>query len=214
LTPATARAGRIIMTVIGKELYDSGSTYTEFRDRILGTEGIMNDLLTASEAHLASQTLNVDTFKALDKPVRVLVLSEDWCGDCTDNLPVLNRIAQDTGKLDFRIVSRDENLDIQNQYLKYGKFQSVPTMLFLDDDGTVFGHFIERPESVTELRAAKRQAIYDAHPEFGTPGNYQELSDEARAALQEALKGIRDETREFANSEVVRELSEIAASRP
>jgi thioredoxin-like negative regulator of GroEL len=202
------------MTVVGKEVFDAGSTYTDFRDRILGSEGIMKDLLEASEAHLAKQELNVDAFKALEKPVRVVVLSEDWCGDCTDNVPVLNRIAQDSGKLDFRVVSRDEHLDIQNQYLKYGKFQSIPTILFLDDAGNVFGHFIERPESVTELRAAKRQEIYAEHPEFGTPGNYQDLSDETRAALQEALKAVRDETREFANNEVVRELSEIVKNAP
>lgn len=202
------------MAVISNELFESGTTYAEYRDRILGAGGIMNDLLTASERHLATQELNTDAFKTLDRPVRALVLSEDWCGDCTDNLPVLDRIAQETGKLDFRIVSRDANIELQNQYLKYGKFQSVPTILFFDETGHVYGYLLERPESVTELRKVKRQAVYDAHPEFGAPDDYHSLPDETRAALSAALMGIRDETREFANAEVVRELSEIVRNAP
>ncbi len=197
------------MTVVSNEVYQSGTTYQEYHDRIYAAGGIMEEMLSASEQHLTGQQLELSAFAALETPIRILVLSEDWCGDCTDNLPILNRIADETSKLDFRIASRDANIDLQNQYLKYGRFQSVPTILFLDEDGTVVGNFLERPESVTELRARKRQEIYDTHPEFGGPDGYQQLSDEARIQLQDALMGIRAETREFANNEVVRELSEI-----
>jgi thioredoxin-like negative regulator of GroEL len=143
--------------------------------------------------------------------VRVLVLSEDWCGDCTDNLPIINRIAEESGKLDVRIVSRDAHPEIMDGYLKYGRFRAIPLMLFLSADGQVIGHFTERPESVTELRARKKQEIYEQHPEFGAPEAYATLPEETRAALSDALLAMRDETRPFAIGEVVRELGEIAA---
>lgn len=197
------------MTVVSDEVYHSGCTYQDYHDRIYAEGGIMEEMLSASERFLEHQQLDLTAFAALSGPVRVLVLSEDWCGDCTDNLPILNRIGEETGKLEFRIASRDANIDLQNQYLKYGKFQSVPTMLFLDHDGTVVGHFLERPESVTEVRARKRQEIYDTHPEYGGPHGYANLSDELQSQLQDALMASREETREFANTEVMRELSEL-----
>jgi len=196
---------------VSPEHFASGDTYTKYRDRILAEEGMVRDMLIASEAFLTSEKLDLAAFEAMPATVRVLVLSEDWCGDCTDNLPILDRIARDTGKIDLRIVSRDANLEIADAFLKYGKFRSIPLVLFLDEPGEVTGQFIERPESVTTLRAEKRAAIYVAHPEFGTPESYATLEPEVRAALGDALMAMRQETRAFAIAEVVRELGSIVS---
>ncbi len=198
---------------VSPELFASGDTYTQYRERILGEEGMVRDMLIASEAFLADENLDLSAFETLQNPVRVLVLSEDWCGDCTDNLPILDRIARDTGKIDLRIVSRDANLEIADAFLKYGKFRSIPLVLFLDEAGEVTGHFIERPESVTTLRAEKRAEIYAEHPEFGKPESYAALEPELRAELGDALMAMRQETRAFAIAEVVRELSTIVSAR-
>jgi thiol-disulfide isomerase/thioredoxin len=194
---------------ISNDVFEQGESYAQYRDRILAEEGTMRDLLVASEAKLAETEIDISPFLHLSRPYRLLVLSEDWCGDCTDNLPILNRIAAETGKIEVRIVSRDANQDIADAFLKYGKFRSIPLVLFLGDDGTVVGHFIERPDSVTELRAAKRKEIYERHPEFGGPEGYATLEPELRAALGELLLKMRDETRPFAIAEVARELGEI-----
>jgi hypothetical protein len=193
-------------------LYDrfaAGDTYGDYRNRIMANGGIMREMLEASERGLAKESLDLGAFARLAAPLRVLVLSEDWCGDCTDNLPILNRIAAESGKLEVRIVSRDDNPDLMDSHLNRGEFRSIPVMIFLDAEMNEIGHFIERPESVTELRGRKRQELYAEHPEFGTPATLSELSAESRAALQAALLAMRDETRPFAIREVVRELSEI-----
>jgi hypothetical protein len=191
--------------------FAAGDTYEDYRARIMADGGIMREMLEASERGLASEPLDLSAFDRLAAPLRVLVLSEDWCGDCTDNLPILNRIAAESGKLEVRIVSRDENPDLMDSHLNRGEFRSIPVMIFLDGEMNEIGHFIERPDSVTELRARKRQELYAAHPEFGTPATVSELSVETRAALQAALLAMRDETRPFAIHEVVRELSAIVA---
>ena len=187
------------------------TTYAAYRDRLLAGGGIMRDLLEESERTLAAVEIDIEPFTRITRPLRVLVLSEDWCGDCTDNLPILNRIATESGKLDVGIIPRDEHLDLMAHYLNRGQFQSIPVMIFLDEHLNEIGHFIERPESVTELRQRKRQEVYDTHPEFGTPESVGQLSDETRAALQEALSDARGATRPFAIQEVVRELAAIAA---
>lgn len=197
---------------IAPNVFENGDPYPVVRDRILKDGGIMEEMLRASEAGLAETTIDVTPFRQLGEPVRVLILSEDWCGDCTDNLPIVDRIARESGKLDARIVSRDANLEIADAHLKYGKFRSVPLMLFLDQEGNVLGTFIERPESVTELRAQKRREIYERHPEFGTPETAATLPEATRAALSAALTEMRAATRPFAIQEVVRELGAIATA--
>jgi hypothetical protein len=195
---------------ISDDVFAGGEPYSAYRERIMAAGGIMKDLLTASELILAEQELDLAPFAALPKPLRVLVLSEDWCGDCTDNLPILDRLARESGKLDVRIVPRDAHLEIMDAHLKYGKFRAIPLILFLDDAGEVLGQLIERPERVTELRARRKAEIYEQHPEFGAPEAYATLDEETRAKLSDALMAMRDETRPFAIAEVVRELGAIA----
>ena len=63
-----------------------------------------------------------------------MVLAEDWCGDVIANLPLLGELAQASGKLNLRVFLRDQNLDIMDQYLKEGKFRSIPVFAFFDQD--------------------------------------------------------------------------------
>src|SRR5947209_14204325 len=95
-------------------LFDGGDTFRVYHDRTLAGGGLVSEMLRDSVADIATAPLDLTVFEALPEPVRVLVLSEDWCGDCTDNRPILDRIGRDTGKLELRIVSRDAHLDIMD----------------------------------------------------------------------------------------------------
>ena len=191
-------------------MFASGERFEVYRERVLALGELVSEMLAESIAKLAETDLDLSAFRALPNPVRVLVLSEDWCGDCTDNLPILDRIARETGKLDVRIVSRDANLDIIDQHLKYGKFRAIPLALFLTANGDAGGRFIERPESVTETRAKLRAEIYTQHPEFGGPDGYATLSEDRRQELSDLLMAMRADVRPFAVSEAVREFGEQA----
>jgi glutaredoxin len=197
---------------IPSDVFATGKTYAEYRQKILDAGPPARDKLELSESTLAQAKIDVDAFTRLPKPLNVLVLSEDWCSDCTDNVPILNRIAEESGKLNVRILSRDEHPEIADQYLKDGKYRSIPAIIFMDEQMNDIGAFHERPQSVTDLRAQKKAELYEAHPEFGsqdTPAS--ELPDDIRAALSAALAESRASTRPFAIQEVVRELSDVAA---
>jgi len=145
----------------------------------------------------------------------VVALAEDWCGDVMANLPVLGRLAKEVGTLDVRIFYRDQNPDLIARWLNQGKYQSIPVFAFFDQDFGELGHWIERPASVTQLRARKRQEIFAANPEFGAPdAPVDQLPDDVRAKLQAQLQKMRDETTAFANAEVQRELRELVAALP
>jgi thioredoxin family protein len=192
---------------IDRARFDQGLTYDAYKAQM--TRNL--DRLEENERRADLSKDDLAAFRALPRPVKVLVLAEDWCGDVIANLPVLGRLAKDSGKLDVRIFLRDQNDDIMQRYLNKGQFKSIPVFVFLDEDFRELGHWIERPASVTEVRAKRRKEIFAAHPEFGSPdAPVDQLSEGVRVQLQTELAKMRDETTKFANAEVVRELREIA----
>jgi hypothetical protein len=139
------------------------------------------------------------------------MLAEDWCGDVIANTPIVGRIASEVDTLNLKVFLRDQNEDLMNQFLKEGKYKSIPTVVFFDDEFNELGRWIERPESVTKLREEKRQTLYRDNPEFGSPSDPPDkLPEDARIKLTQAIAQMREETKPFADQEVVRELGEIA----
>jgi hypothetical protein len=192
---------------IDRARFEQGLTYDDYKAQMTRNRERVDE----NETRVQLGGKDLAAFRALPRPVKVLVLAEDWCGDVIANLPVLGRLAKDSGKLDVRIFLRDQNDDIMQRYLNKGQFKSIPVFVFFDEDFRELGHWIERPASVTEVRAKRRREIFAAHPEFGSPdAPVDQLPEEVRIRLQGELAKMREETTKFANAEVVRELREIA----
>ena len=64
---------------------------------------------------------------------KVLVISEDWCGDAMMNLPILKRISEELN-WEVRVFHRDEDMDLIDQYLTNGTSRSIPIFIFLNDN--------------------------------------------------------------------------------
>ncbi|HXH22248.1 MAG TPA: thioredoxin family protein [Dehalococcoidia bacterium] len=80
---------------------------------------------------------------------KCLALGEAWCPDVFRGLPVIAKVAEQTG-MELRIFFRDQNLDIMNEFLKRGEFQSIPTLVFYTDDMKYLGHWIERAQKAVQ----------------------------------------------------------------
>jgi hypothetical protein len=194
---------------VSKERFESGLTYEQWKAQMTRNR----ERHDANEQGLRLSEADLAPFKSLKQPVNVLMLAEDWCGDVIANAPIVGRIASEVDTLNLRVFLRDQNEDLMNQYLKEGKYKSIPAVVFFDQQFHELGRWIERPESVTKLRAEKQAALYRDHPEFGSPGDTPDkLSEDARIKLTQAIAQMREETKPFADSEVVRELGEIAKS--
>lgn len=190
------------------ERFAQGMTYDQFKESMTRNR----ERLEANEREVPIDQETIDTFKNLPEPLNVLVIAEDWCGDVIANLPILGQLAKKSGKLNLRVFLRDQNLDLIDQYLKQGLYRSIPVFVFFDQNWHEVGRFIERPDSVTELRAQKRREIYAAHPEFGSPdAPPDQLPEEVRVQLTQALAQSREETKPQADAEVVKALREIVA---
>src|SRR6476659_2499455 len=133
-------------TVVTHERFEQGMTYDEFKAQMTRNQ----ERFAANERGLVLAPADVDVFRRLPRPLDVLVLADDWCGDVIDNLPILGRLAAESGKLNLRIFLRDQHPDLMDNYLNRGEFRSIPVFAFFDDDFHEIGRFTERPESVTK----------------------------------------------------------------
>ena len=68
-------------------------TYDEFKAQMTRNQ----ERFAANESDLVLDPADVDVFKRLPRPLNVLVLAEDWCGDVIDNLPILGGSPQRVG---------------------------------------------------------------------------------------------------------------------
>jgi hypothetical protein len=68
----------------------------------------------------------------LDRKITFLLVSEVWCGDAAQNVPLLAKIAEASGgKIELKIVWRDTNLALIDQYLT-NNARMIPKLVVLD----------------------------------------------------------------------------------
>jgi|SRR5215208_6306929 hypothetical protein len=194
---------------VTREQFESGMTYAAYKAQMTRNR----EQVDQNEQDLQLNPDDVQALRDLPRTINVMALAEDWCGDVVANLPILGRLEQaSNGKLNVRIHLRDQEpgTQIMDQYLNKGQFKSIPTFVFLDGDFKELGVWVERPESVTNLREEKRQALYRDHSEWGDASKpIAELPEDVRSQVQQATAAMRSETKAFANSEVVREIREL-----
>jgi hypothetical protein len=91
-------------------------------------------------------------FQKLKQPQTWLVLTEGWCGDAAQNIPVLNKIAEATTHIDLKIVLRDEHLPLMDLFLTNGG-RSIPKLIALDKDNNVMASWGPRPTTAAKMVA-------------------------------------------------------------
>ena len=193
------------------ERFSEGMTYEDFKNQMTRNQ----ERFAANERQFHIDPVDLAAFQNLPEPLSVMVLAEDWCGDVIDNLPILGRIAEESGNLKLRIFLRDQNADLMDQYLNQGQFRSIPVFAFFDDLWTERGRFIERPQSVTDRRRRLRDELFAEHPEFGSSDTpISQLPEEVRNQIIEANSAWREEWKADDNRQVVRELRDIVQSSP
>jgi len=164
-------------STIQKSLENS-LTYSDYKTKI--TELFQKGLVTGNDQNeklLHYTELNEARVRRLDKTLQLtaevkaslenlnneqiwLVISEGWCGDSAQLIPIFNKMAEVSDRIELRIVLRDENDDLMNQFLTNGT-RSIPLLILLDKETlTVIGKFGPRPQEA-------RQLILDYKSEHG-----------------------------------------------
>jgi hypothetical protein len=97
----------------------------------------------------------------IQEPMTWVLLSEAWCGDAAQIVPVLGKIASESDQIDLKIILRDEHLDIMNHYLTNGG-RSIPKLICLDHNEQEVFVWGPRPVTIQQVvNAAKAEGITD-----------------------------------------------------
>ncbi len=74
-----------------------------------------------------------------------LIISETWCGDAAQNIPVIQKIADQMPHVKTRYVFRDENLELMDKFLTNGG-RSIPKLVrIIEESLEVLGTWGPRP---------------------------------------------------------------------
>ncbi|MFK7770488.1 MAG: thioredoxin family protein [Saprospiraceae bacterium] len=184
------------MKKITREVINNAWTYDDYRtkvDELFAQGKTTGD--NHSDAMLNYTKLNIFRMKRLDKTTRLtevtlaqiqkenrkitwLVITEAWCGDAAQIIPVLNKLAAENDNINLKMILRDENLEIMDQFLTNGS-RSIPILIVLDSESLeVLNSWGPRPTEVQEMvMEAKLNAS-------NNPEDSKEIWDEAKKNAQ------------------------------
>lgn len=94
---------------------------------------------------------SINLLSQIDQPQTWLVLTEAWCGDAAQVLPVMNKFAEANINIDLKLIMRDEHLDIMDAFLSNGS-RSIPKLIVIDQQGEeVLATWGPRPAEVQKM---------------------------------------------------------------
>lgn len=158
---------------------NEGMSYSSYRHLI--SERLSEKKTTGpddSEAMLHYTKMNVQRMNRVEKTIvlnpelvkalhtvqgkyRFLVISEGWCGDAAQIVPIFDKIASAyPDHVELKFVLRDENLPLIDAHLTNGG-RAIPVLLILDDSGTVLMKWGPRPQLLQALLAGWKKESAD-----------------------------------------------------
>ena len=125
--------------MITKERYEQGLTLAQYLDGMsMNRDRFQRALETASVSEPGRRLI-----ERLGSPLKLLVITEDWCGTSLAYMPAVAKLAEQHPGVDMRIFRRDENPDVMDEFLKRGVHRSIPVFVFFDADMKELARFIE-----------------------------------------------------------------------
>jgi thiol-disulfide isomerase/thioredoxin len=143
-------------------------------------------------------------------PIDVLAIVEDWCPDVVANLPILARIADDTGKIRLHVVIRDDtSRDLADAYPWEGR-SHIPTYVFSDHSGRELGVIVERTPPIRARVQSFLDAFFAAHAEIDPTAFPSGLTEQLKAELVEDSLQLRRDLRDLERSSLVEAIGTLA----
>jgi len=117
-----------------------------------------------------------DLLAGFGRRIYGLVSSGVWCGDCVQQGPLIQRIAEGapdaTGGIDLRWLDRDEHMDLQER-VRINAGNRVPVLIFCAEDYEFVGWYGDR--TLSRYRAMAAKQLGGACPLPGAPVPQEEV---------------------------------------
>jgi hypothetical protein len=112
--------------------------------------------LNVQRMHRVEKTIQIlsevrEQMLRVSRPQTWLVLTEGWCGDASQSLPVMKALADLNPLIQVRTLLRDENPELMDRYLTNGVSRSIPRLIAVDPaNGTELFTWGPRPKVLQE----------------------------------------------------------------
>ncbi len=120
----------------------------------------LNKTIQLSEADIA-------IFEGLKTKQIWLLITESWCGDAAQTLPVLNKLAEASENIELRVILRDEHPELMDNFLTNGT-RSIPKLIILNPELEVVTTWGPRTAAATKLVTDYKEQFGKIDPEFKT----------------------------------------------
>jgi hypothetical protein len=137
-------------TFVSKLIDEGKSTGNEQNADLLHYSELNEVRMNRLEKTLKIDLEVLETLQNLKSKQTWLVISEGWCGDAAQILPIIKLMAEASENIDLKIVLRDENEELMNQFLTNSS-KSIPKLLLLDENLNLINHWGPRPEAAKNL---------------------------------------------------------------
>jgi hypothetical protein len=171
--------------VLDRARFEAAASFEEY----LETVDRNRDLWRAVWERARAPEDLVEAARAKGAGWRLVALSEDWCGDAVNTLPVVARLAEAVG-WDFRVLSRDANPDLMDGHLTNGRSRSIPVVIVYDEGMREIGWWGPRPEEIQEWVLGEGLAM--PSPERYKVVRRWYAQDKGRTTLRELLEVFED----------------------
>ncbi len=171
-----------------KQLSESNSTTGEDKTEALANYTQLNNKrMKRWDKTVKVDDASANKIAAITKKITWLVLTESWCGDAAHLMPVMNKLAELNDHIDFKVVLRDENNALMDQFLTNGG-KSIPKLIMIDNESkTVINTFGPRPSEATNLVKAYKAKHVKLTPEFKEELQHWYNKDKGQNAIKDLI---------------------------
>jgi len=126
--------------IISAERFRSGMDFSTYLTTVTSNAALWSAVYRTARA---SEEM---VARAREIPGRwnLLALTEDWCGDAVNALPILAKLAEQVPSFELRLLGRDANPDLMDSHLS-GTSRSIPVVMVLDEGMVEHGWWGPRP---------------------------------------------------------------------
>jgi thioredoxin-like negative regulator of GroEL len=165
-----AEKGRTIRQSDYSTYLQNGISYSQYKqqmaeDLALNSDAKIRQYININQHRMQRVEKTFDLSEGLAEQVKNLkqkiwwlILTEHWCGDAAQTLPVLNKIAESSqGRIEIKLLYRDQHPELMDRFLTNGT-RSIPVVIQLNENLNQTGFWGPRPivaqQLVKQLKSA------------------------------------------------------------
>ena len=176
--------------LVANLLAEGKTTSKDNNDDLINYSKLNHSRMKRLDKTVKIPTEVIEKIEKINKPVHWLVITEGWCGDAAQNLPIINKLAELNENISLRIVLRDEHPELMDKFLTNGS-KSIPKLIHTEDNHEIIEHWGPRPSEATKMVEDFKAKHGKLTPEFKKDLQIWYNQDKGMTTIKDMLDFLR-----------------------